>query len=142
MSLSKGEVNSISLTNIKQIVSNDLIANKKNENYLYQEEEKPLSKTDAEILDNRVSFSITKSSYFVGNLKRKYTCFTNDNQIDSFAFYEKISQDIPQKIFIKKNQFNNNTCEKTIEFILENDASLFLSDNTLKKLFVFYTDKL
>ena len=141
--LSKKTNNNKDYLSINQIGENEIINYHKNNEYDYQEiSEDKNSLNKAEIIDNRVSFNLNDSTIYSMNLKRKYICY-NDKTITSSSIYEKVSNDLPQKILIKKNPiYNNDYCEKVIEDSFKNDTSLILNENIFKKMFVFILDKL
>lgn len=128
---------------INQIGESEIMNYPKNEKYEYQEKNGDNnSKRIAEIIDDRASYNLNDSIIYSMNLKRKYGCYNSEKQLTSSSYYEKISNDLPQKIMIKKNPlFNSDSCEKIIENSFTNDSSLILSDNLFKKIFVFISDK-
>ncbi|APJ04163.1 hypothetical protein [Silvanigrella aquatica] len=144
ITLRKTKIEDKKYLTINQIAEKELINYPQKDLEVYQEKNKEnISLNKASFIDNRLSYNLNDSTIYSMNLERKIDCYNTDQKLLSSSFYEKISNDIPQKITLKKNMQNNDEiCDKIIEDSFKNDFSLMLSDTLFKKMFVVISDKL
>lgn len=140
LQLSKKQNPELKFKNIINI-SNHFFSNYKQEyEFNYFEENLFFKNTiQSKIIENRVSLNLTENIEQVFNIKRDYICL-QDEQETEILHFEKLTNEIPQKINIIKKNVNNN-CEIQVEKSFTNDVNFLIDKNLFNKIFIFSMEK-